>query len=81
MNKDFDIAYNEYAQQFVELINRAGMPMVATANILKDLLSQVEMGLDSKYQQYEMELRRAAQEAEEAKAAKKQKANKATEEK
>lgn len=54
-NQDFDIMYNEYVQQFVDIINNSGMPLTITCNVLKDLLNQVSFSVQEKLEKYQKE--------------------------
>lgn len=54
MNKDFDVAYSEYAQSFVDLISSAKMPLSVTISILNDLCSQMQTALQDKLRQYKL---------------------------
>ena len=54
-NQDFDIMYNDYLQQLVDIINNSGMPLTVTANVLKDLLNQVTASLQEKLDKHQKE--------------------------
>ncbi|MBR3673917.1 MAG: hypothetical protein IKN65_06535 [Clostridia bacterium] len=53
--QDFDIMYNDYLQQLVDIINNSGMPLTVTANVLKDLLNQVTSSLQEKLDKHQKE--------------------------
>lgn len=58
-NQDFDIMYNDYLQQLVDIINNSGMPLTVTANVLKDLLNQVTSSLQEKLDKHQKEKEQA----------------------
>lgn len=57
--QDFDIMYNDYLQQLVDIINNSGMPLTVTANVLKDLLNQVTTNLQEKLDKHQKEKEQA----------------------
>jgi len=52
MNQDFDIAYTEYTQNLLDLINNSKMPYSVTISILNEITSQLQLALQEKIRQY-----------------------------